>query len=127
MSDFTKFLSTFKEQMQAELSRSDVLRALIYPLIVFAILFSFFVYIKSHWSIIIFSGILLSGFICVYIFSYLYCLMNDRDSLRSEKYSINKMAIEHGVYGDSNRGIIDVTPTESLKEITSNEVSEGDQ
>jgi hypothetical protein len=40
-------------------------------------------------------------FICVYIF---FCKTNP-DYLRSEKYSIDKMAITHGVYGDNRSGM----------------------
>jgi hypothetical protein len=36
-----------------------------------------------------------------------YCLINDRDALRSEKYSLNKMAVEHGLLGDSTAGVFD--------------------
>jgi hypothetical protein len=38
----------------------------------------------------------------------LFCLVRDRDALRSEKYALNKMAIEHGLLGDSASGIINV-------------------
>ena len=35
----------------------------------------------------------------------IYCLINDRDSLRSEKFTIQKLAIEKGIMGDDVTGI----------------------
>jgi hypothetical protein len=46
-----------------------------------------------------------SGFL-LYIAAYGYCLVNDRDALRSETYSIQKLAIEKGYIGDSTVGIL---------------------
>jgi hypothetical protein len=37
----------------------------------------------------------------LYLGAYLYCLVTDRDALRSEKYSIQKLTIEKGFVGDS--------------------------
>jgi hypothetical protein len=53
-------------------------------------------------------GIGLSVFL--YMASYVFCLFHDRDALRSERYSLHKMAIEAGIYGDSRTGLIEVTP-----------------
>lgn len=45
--------------------------------------------------------------VLVYIGAYLYLLCVDRDALRSEKYSIDKLAIEKGVFGDNLTGQIE--------------------
>ena len=59
------------------------------------------------WLTIIFGvGAALS--IGLYLFAYLYLLFKDRDALRSEKYSIQRLAIEKGLFGDSTSGVIDV-------------------
>ena len=42
---------------------------------------------------------------CCGIKVYIYCLINDRDSLRSEKFTIQKLAIEKGIMGDDVTGI----------------------
>jgi hypothetical protein len=44
--------------------------------------------------------------ILLVMFSFGYCLFNDRDALRSESFSIKKMAIEKGIYGDSITGVL---------------------
>nr|WP_321357329.1 hypothetical protein [uncultured Draconibacterium sp.] len=58
-----------------------------------------------RWSIA--AGAICVG-ICIllYLATYIYCLFTDKDAIRSEKFSIQKMAIEKGVYGDSNAGIL---------------------
>jgi hypothetical protein len=48
----------------------------------------------------------------LYLGAFVYCLLTDKEALRSEKYSIEKLAIEKGIFGDSISGII---PTESDK------------
>ena len=42
----------------------------------------------------------------IYAIAFVFLLITDRDSLRSEKYSLHKMAIEHGLIGDSTLGVI---------------------
>lgn len=40
------------------------------------------------------------------IYAYIFCLHTDKDALRSEWFSINKKAIEHGLLGDDKVGIL---------------------
>ena len=46
----------------------------------------------------------------LYMGAYVFCLVVDRDALRSERYTLHKMAIEAGVYGDNKTGLIEITP-----------------
>ena len=56
-----------------------------------------------NWTVVLFSIIV--GFtIVIFFFAFIYCLFYDRDALRSEKFSIQKMAIEKGLYGDNISG-----------------------
>lgn len=57
------------------------------------------------WLIIMLAVIFCFG-VVIFFFVYIYCLMNDRDSLRSEKFTIQKLAIEKGITGDDIIGII---------------------
>lgn len=43
----------------------------------------------------------------MYLAAYLYFMFKDRDALRSEKYSIQRLAIEKGLVGDSLYGFFD--------------------
>jgi hypothetical protein len=45
--------------------------------------------------------------VTLYLGSYIYCLFSDRDALRSETYSIQKLAIQKGIVGDSTVGILE--------------------
>jgi hypothetical protein len=44
--------------------------------------------------------------ILLYLTSYVYCLLTDKEALRTETYLIQKTAIEKGVYGDSTLGTL---------------------
>jgi hypothetical protein len=57
------------------------------------------------WLIIMFS-IIMGLAIITFLFAYIFCLFTDKDAIRSEKYSIQKMAIEKGIYGDSSTGVL---------------------
>ncbi|MXO72252.1 hypothetical protein [Alteraurantiacibacter buctensis] len=107
MPDFLRLVSTLREQMQAELSRSDVLRVLIWPILILLLIFISATYAKAPgWALVAiaaFAGL----FLAIYAISFIYLLFTDRDALRSEKYSLHKMAIQHGIYGDSNIGLIE--------------------
>lgn len=43
----------------------------------------------------------------VFLGAYIYLLLRDPDALRSEEFSLNKMALEKGLVGDSTHGFID--------------------
>lgn len=42
----------------------------------------------------------------LYFYAYVYFMHNDRDALRSEKYSLEKMAIQRGLIGDDISGVL---------------------
>ena len=107
-----------KEQMNATLSRSDVLKPLAWLIGILTIATALFLYAKApEWLLISITVCLLLS-VGLYVFSYVFCLINDRDALRSEKYSLNKMAIEHGIYGDSDAGVITVPSVSEPRSLT---------
>ena len=53
-------------------------------------------------TIMVFIGVTLA----MYLVAYVYCLINDKEALRSETYSIQKLAIEKGFVGDNLAGVI---------------------
>jgi hypothetical protein len=92
--------------MSATLTRSDILRplaALLGLLMAFVLLL---LAMKAPDWLVMGAGI--SIFLCVllYISAYLYCLRSNPDSLRSEKYSLQKLAIEKRLVGDDISGLI---------------------
>jgi len=54
-------------------------------------------------------GLMFAVFACLtmllYLVAYTYCLFTDKDALRSETYSIQKLAIEKGFVGDDLTGV----------------------
>ncbi len=52
--------------------------------------------------------ILLIVVVVSYLFSHFYFMFKDPDCLRSEKYSIEKMAIQRGYLGDSTSGMVEL-------------------
>lgn len=105
--DFIRFLSTLKEHMSAELTRSDVLRGLIWPNgMLLVALVSTAGTGGPSWLLITFA-IMLGLFLVLYAASYVYFALTDPDALRSEKYKLQKMAIEQNLYGDNGVGLLD--------------------
>jgi membrane protein YdbS with pleckstrin-like domain len=111
MADFLRLISTLKQQMSATLSRSDILRPLagLIGILITAIIL-IIVAKGPEWLLILMSVVWVFS-IVLYFFTYVFCLFRDRDALRSEKYSLQKMAIEHGLFGDSTSGTFEPEET----------------
>jgi len=58
---------------------------------------------SAPWVLVLFM-IFATLTMALFLFAYLYCIFKDRDALRSETYSIQKLAIEKGSVGDSIQG-----------------------
>src|SRR5262249_35549561 len=101
MPDFLQLVSTLREQMNATLSRSDVLKPLAWliGLLIAAAALLVFSGKAPDWLLVT-IGVSLAASVAIYVVAYCYCLIKNPDALRSEKYSLHKMAIEHGIYGD---------------------------
>ena len=61
---------------------------------------------SPQWLMIVLASCLGIMFL-TFIGSYLFLLANDRDALRSEHFSLSKMAIEKGLVGDNVTGLIE--------------------
>ena len=108
MSELTYLFQSFIEKGTLSGSRSTVLQPFYW---IIAILTSgVFACLQAkapEWVLIlVVSGMSLS--ILGFLFAYFYCLVKDKDALRSEKYNVTKMAIEQGFKGDSLRGLVEV-------------------
>lgn len=58
------------------------------------------------WILILF-GSFSAITLVLFGFSFVYFIFKNPDALRSEKYSLSKLAIEKGLVGDDIRGLID--------------------
>ena len=96
------------QQASAQGSRSTVLRPLGWLASICAgSLIALVEFKAAIWLLILFA-IFLSVTVALYLWAYVYCLLTDKEALRTEKYSIQKMAIEKGYYGDSTVGTFPV-------------------
>jgi len=97
-------IKAFLEQATAKGTRATVLKPIGWMMVILvsATLSSF--YFKAPpWL-----GVMFAVFACLtmvlYLLAYTYCLFTDKDALRSETYSIQKLAIEKGFVGDDIMG-----------------------
>jgi glucan phosphoethanolaminetransferase (alkaline phosphatase superfamily) len=94
------------QQASVQGSRSTVLNPLGWALaIVLAALVG-----CLRWNTPVWLTIVLASSSCVtliiYLFTYLYFVFTNSDALRSEKFTLSKMAIERSITGDSLKGFV---------------------
>jgi len=81
-------------------------------------------YTKANSWLIVFLVILISIAFIVFIMAYIYCLFKNPDALRSETFSIQKMAIEKGVFGDNISGTFLLEDKSEISNIEKNSKDE---
>src|SRR5260370_42372657 len=96
------------QPMGATGSTSTILRQLgvALSMLLSATILAFYLHLPLLLGIVfaIFTGITLA----LYLFTHIYCLFKDPELLRSEKHSIQKLAIEKGFVGDSLQGVFEL-------------------
>ncbi len=121
-----KLIEAFLEQATASGTRATVLKPLgwVIGMLIAAILASL-PFSPPTW-VLIMLAVLVCLTLLVYLIAYVYCLRTDKDALRSETYSIQKMAIEKGFVGDSIIGRLE-PPLEEVESLTQPESSRNDE
>ena len=104
-------LHSLEQHSKASASRSDVLRVLIWPGAIVATLLGATIGFGGPPWLVITLTITLLVLLAVYLVSFVWLLIVNPDALRSERYQIEKLAIERGVYGNSTVGLIDERAT----------------
>jgi hypothetical protein len=107
MAGFWTLASMLREQVNATAWRSDVLKPLAWLIGMLVLLVAMLAFAKAPEWLLIWMSLTLLSIVTLYAVSYVVCLFVDRDALRSEGYSLNKMAIEHKLLGDSSAGMFD--------------------
>lgn len=89
-------------------SRSDILKPLVWPLGL-SLAATTALGTATAWGAPVWmpiaAGILAGAFAALYISGYVYFGLRQPDALRSENYTLRKMAIERGLRGDSSNGL----------------------
>jgi hypothetical protein len=60
-----------------------------------------------NWALVILA-IFLGLTVLLYLVSYVYYIFKDPDALRSEKYTLSKMALEKNLIGDDQSGLVEI-------------------
>jgi len=110
---FGQIASLLREQLTTSISRSDVLKPLAWLVGMLLSAIILLAYLKAPDWLLIALAVPVFLSLALYGFAYVFCLFRDRDALRSERYSLQKMAIEQGLYGDDQSGqfkLDDVSP-----------------
>jgi hypothetical protein len=92
-------------QATAQGSRSTVLRPLGWLASICGALLVAVIGAKSPTWVVAVFVVAVAATVILYMAAYIYCLLTDKDALRSETFSIQKLAIEKGIVGDSVAGI----------------------
>ena len=107
-------------------SRSTILKPLTWLLgIILATLLAAFRFSAPAWFCYLLAGIIILA-VLLFFFAYVFCLFKDRDALRSESFSLWKMEIEKGLYGDSDMGLVQRSNREIKEERLLNSESAGE-
>jgi hypothetical protein len=108
-------ITSFLQQATAQGSRSTVLRPVGWMLSICIAATLGAVYVKASFWIVVLFAVFSSLAASLYVIAYVYCLFGKKeDLLRSETYSIQRLAIEKGFRGDSLTGIITEQPSTKL-------------
>ena len=101
-----QILRKFMEQQAGSGKRSTALQPIIYitSILLLGLIGSFQVNAPLWLSVSLFC--MLVGSILLFGVAYIYFMLKNPDALRSEKFNITKVAIEHGLIGDDMLGAI---------------------
>lgn len=104
---FDQFIYSLFQQATASGSRSTVLADLRWAAaIIFGALLAVLTLKAPSW-ILVFLAVILGAVFLLYFAAYVFFALRNPDYLRSEKYTLSKLAIEKSVKGDNIAGFID--------------------
>lgn len=109
---FDRLFRHMHAQTTETASRSDVLKPLVYAIGVLLTAELSFVVAKAPGWLLLTGGIFIGLALTAYLGAFVFCLLTNPDLLRSERYGLEKMAIERGVYGDSSTGLVETAKPE---------------
>jgi membrane protein YdbS with pleckstrin-like domain len=99
------FIQSFLSQDGARGARSTALHALQWMMGILLAALAPMAFSKVPTWIMALDAVCAVSVLAVFLVSYVYLLIHDPDALRSETYSLYKIAIQKGIFGDSLTGI----------------------
>ena len=103
----------FFSQANARGARSTALHALQWAIGLLLSGTAVLVFANAPSWLLIGVGVALALVLLVFLGAYIYLLSRNPDALRSEQFSLSKMAIEKGLIGDNVSGLVDPMTVES--------------
>jgi len=120
-------IHAFLEQASAKGSKSTILQPLGWMMaICISATFSAGLFSPVPWVTILFA-VFSALTMALYLYAYLYSLYKNPDALRSESYTIQKLAIEKGFVGDDTSGTIPIERLGYTIPIDVNDEESGDE
>lgn len=99
------FVRTVQAGTEESSRRSDILKPLVWPFgLCLSATVSLAVFEGPLWTTIL-TAVVAGIIAALYIAGYVYFAIKQPDALRSESYTLRKMAIERGLVGDSATGL----------------------
>jgi hypothetical protein len=100
-----EYIRAFSPGVLLQGAKSNVLNSLAWMAasLIFAILGSSLVH-SPDWIVTMFAYAF-GGDVVLFLIAFVYFGLTDKDALRSERFGIQKMAIERGMIGDSTSGL----------------------
>lgn len=102
-------LYSFVSEAGARGARSTALHALQWGMGMVLCSIPLSIFAKAPAWILIVLVVALGLILVTFLGAYLFLLGKNPDALRSEDYSLSKMAIEHGLIGDSKTGLREIS------------------
>jgi hypothetical protein len=102
-----ELLRSFLQQATATGSKSTVLTDLRWFAAIFASALLVAMRYNAPFWMLVFLSVLLGMDSLLYLAAYVYFALRSPDALRSEKFTLSKLAIEKSIVGDSLTGLID--------------------
>lgn len=98
--------AAFTERLYTSDSKSTILKEIKFALIIFVSAFVLLTQLNIDQAYLIFFGILISLFVILFLFAYVYCLLKNPDALRTEEHVEKKLALKKGLLGDNFSGLL---------------------
>lgn len=106
----TSFGRVYKDFIEKEdRSKSTILKPLGWLLGICVPLLGTALYLKAENILVYGISVIILLIIVIYIAVYLHAYFTNQDALRSENYTLTKMAIEKSAFGDSQVGVVEIS------------------
>ena len=115
------------QQASARGSRSTALNPLQWTIAILLAGISGSIWAGSPNWVSILLAVLTGVTVTVYLSAYVFLLLKDRDALRSERFTLSKLAIEKGLIGDNLTGLFEEAEIGSGAMIESQEPTDDEE